>query len=73
MPMGQPVTLHDDEILDLAYDRLAAEPFVPEYGHVHRECPGCALLVHHAFTTDHPGRCAALRALVTWEASDGRY
>ena len=43
MPMDLPVTLHDDEILELAYDRLAAEPLVPEYGRVHRECPGCAL------------------------------
>jgi len=72
MPHGQLVTLHDDEILALADDRLGAEPFDPMFDGMYKACPGCDLLVHHS-TTDHHTRCAALKALVVWEASEGKY
>jgi len=64
-----PVVMHDDEILALAQDRIGEGDWPREYDRKYVECPGCALLVHHSETGDHPKRCRALRDLVTWEAT----
>jgi hypothetical protein len=63
-----PVTLHDDELVELAKERLGGQPVRWLY----RECPGCDRLVHHS-THDHAERCEALKALVAYEVAEGRY
>lgn len=64
-----PVAMSDEEILADASERLGAAEWPPEYDGLYVECPGCALLVHHSDTSDHPERCRALRDLVAWEAT----
>jgi hypothetical protein len=63
-----PVTLHEDELRDFARELLATAEKPREYDGLYTECPGCALLVHHSDTSDHPARCRALRDLAAYSA-----
>lgn len=66
------VTLHDDEILEAARERLGTAERPLEYGGHYLDCPGCARLVHHNDRFDHPERCQAIRDLVVYEADAHR-
>lgn len=65
-----PIAMHEDEVTELAHERLGTAERPREYEGRYLECPGCARLVHHSDRHDHPTTCVALRALVVWEAGD---